>query len=123
MDFIQLLDDEGNVRCLGEKHFHLRHLDCNQVLNEGPRVNTVWLVDQIRRVHSLIDEVHVSPLPQILRGFAIDGIVQQLVKIFLHFILGGRANLCGDGEIRLHTPILGEQEHTMRLLTLIPWSK
>ena len=93
--FTQLQDDEAEVRGLGEKLPHHLHLDPHQILIEDSRVQAVWLVQQLRSFHSVVEEVDVGPLPLILTSFAIHGVFHKLVKIILNLVLGGpRASGC-----------------------------
>ena len=76
MEFTQLQYEEANVGMLGEKQINLSHLDPNHILLRETCVKTLWLVVQLDRFPSVIDELDVRPIPLILTSFAIHGLIQ-----------------------------------------------
>ena len=76
MEFTQPQDEEVHVGGFCEKQLHLLHLNINKLLVEDSRIWTVRLIEQLRRLPSVVDEMDVGALPLILTSFAIHGVIQ-----------------------------------------------
>ena len=96
-----------------EKQLQLLHHNPNTLLVEDSRIQTVRFIDQLCRLQSVVDDLDAVALPLILTGFAIDGLLHQLVNIFVRMVFGGSAHMAVHGDVGPHTATLREPELAM----------